>query len=202
MRVHGLKNLPKPVSGPDLAGVGEVAEAFEHEAALPGAGEVADGAGQILPTVLARVGDLLHLRREFADLDRVAAVVLPPRVEQLDDPLPLGIPRLDLAEAGDGILAAQRQQGIAHPRAPLLEAAQRDAGLDRVLPSPAPDRERGTKQLGPARLDAFEESGTERALLGVLALGVERDVDEPARQILGDREPVAGEREEGRQLDP
>jgi hypothetical protein len=116
VRIHSLKNLPKPVSRPDLAGVGEVAEAFEHEAALPGAGESADRAGQILPAVLARVGDLLHLRREFADLDRVATVVLPPRVEQLDDPLSLGIPRLDLAEAGDGILAAQGAVGRAPTR--------------------------------------------------------------------------------------
>src|SRR5262249_23071905 len=127
----------------------------------------------------------------------------PPRIEQLDHTLTLWITRLDLTQSRNRVLAAKRQQRVAHPLAPLFKAAQGDARPDRFcLPPPAPDCQRRSQEIGPPRLDALKETGAERTLLRVLALGIERRVDEAPCQVLSDRQTVAGQSEERRQLNP
>jgi hypothetical protein len=61
---------------------------------------------------------------EVSDDDGSGLVTLPPDLEQIGGGLATPVPLLGLADPLGGILAAERQQRIAHPLTPLLEAAQ------------------------------------------------------------------------------
>jgi hypothetical protein len=72
---------------------------------------------------------------------RLFAVMRLPRFEQLDDLTTLGIVGFDPIDALDGIAAAKRQERIAAPFGPFLEAAEWTAAakVGRVLTTITPN---------------------------------------------------------------
>jgi hypothetical protein len=66
--------------------------------------------------------------------------MLVPGFKQLDDPTTTRIVGLDAFDLLNGIPAAKREERIAAPFGPVLEAAKRQTRFYGALPSPAPDR--------------------------------------------------------------
>ena len=121
---------------------------------------------------------------ELGRLDRPLVVVRVPRLEQLDGKAAMGIVGLDAIDALNGITAAKREERVAAPFGPFLEAAKRTTAMEgrRVLPAPAPDRHGSAEQLCPGLFDLSKESGGERPLLGILASRIElADQEAPRR---------------------
>ena len=90
----------------------------------------------VLTTATLRVQRLLHIVVELADGDRLVMVLVPPDREQVGDGLSAPVALLRLADPFNGVRAAQCQQRVTHPLAPLLETAKRDAGLSQSQFSP------------------------------------------------------------------
>ena len=131
--------------------------AREHASGHTGAGEPLELSGQVLAAAALRVHRLPHVDMKLAHRDWLVAVPLPPDRKQVSKHLPAPIAFFGLAHPFGWVLAAEREQRIAHPPAPLCKASERDAGLDvRRNSAPAPDREeRGEQFFAPLRdLDA------------------------------------------------
>jgi len=101
-----------------------------------------------------------HRRSEGVRLNRLVAVVRIPSLEQLNDLTAVWVIRLDLVDPFDGIATAEREEWIAAPFTPLLEAAERPAGfgVSGVLPTPSPDCQGRGEQLGSTSFDIVEQS--------------------------------------------
>jgi hypothetical protein len=118
---------------------------------LPAKNEAADArsnqplgvSGDELTAAALRVKRVLYVLMKIAKRDRLLAVPRPPEIKQFGDCLPPPIALFRLADPQRRVLAAEREQRVAYPLTPLLEAAQRQAPLQiRLQASPPPDRER------------------------------------------------------------
>jgi hypothetical protein len=95
----------------------------QYEAAGPRARELDEASCGKLATTPLWISEGTNLLRQVGRLDRSLAMVRLPRFEQLHDPTPLGIVSLDHLDPLNGIATTEREQRIAAPGAPLLEAA-------------------------------------------------------------------------------
>ena len=97
----------------------------------------------------------------------------------------------------DGVVAAEREQGIAHPGGPAFVVAERQAALQvGLLAAPAPDGEAVGKQFAAAGEDAVEEAGRVFALFGVVDRRFQGGIDEAPGGVAGGLQPVAGDYDE------
>ena len=78
---------------------------------------------EILATATLWISRMPDVLVQIAHSDRLIAMALPPDGKQSRERLPTAVALLGLADALDRILAAERQEGVAHPPTPLLEAA-------------------------------------------------------------------------------
>ena len=98
--------------------------ARQPEAAEPRSVELFQLRGDVLPTAPLRIDDPQDLRVQLMRGLRARPVMFPPSGEQGADRLTERVAGLSLAHPLDGVAAAKRQQRVAHPRAPLLIAAE------------------------------------------------------------------------------
>src|SRR4030081_3862170 len=91
-----------------------------------------------------------HRPREGRALPGAPAVVHMPSVEQLDDLTAVRIVGFDDVNPLDRIATTKRQKWVTAPFGPLFKAAERATRreLGRVLPAPAPDRQRRRQEFG------------------------------------------------------
>ena len=99
-----------------------------------------------------RVNQGSHRFCDVHRLDGPLAVVLVPGLKQPHDLATMRIISLDAVDPLDGIATAKREEWIAAPFGPLLEATERSTRLEvcSVLPTPPPDGQGRPKQLGSA----------------------------------------------------
>jgi len=144
-----------------------------------------------LATTALRIEQGAHRLSDGLGLNRPLAVVRVPSLEQFDDLTAVRVIRLDCFDSFDRIATAQRQEWVAAPFGPLLEAAEQATGheIDRVLPPPAPDRQ-GWPQSR-QRLNNHRESRRQ-----VIARPAEKPhpLAVPAGNDLGSQRPPEGGR--------
>ncbi|OIQ70310.1 hypothetical protein GALL_480780 [mine drainage metagenome] len=108
----------------------------------------------------------------------------------------IGIVALSVHNPADWVCTPQRDQWIATPAGPLLEATEGQAGLDPVATTPPPDRQGGSEQFAAALFDHSEEVAIESAPLWILTSGIQIHEEQPPRQIFADADRVTRDSEE------
>ena len=83
--------------------------------------------GKVLATAPLWIGHTLDLIVKVTNGDRRGGMLLLPNFEELDNRLPPIVTLLGLADAIDGIFAAERKQRIAYPGSPLLKTPKHAA---------------------------------------------------------------------------
>lgn len=134
------------------------------------------------------IASILNIKMELANTHRPISMPLPPHIKELHHSLTAGIALLRLTYPLNGILAAERQQRVANPPAPLLEAAERQSLLDvGCKPAPSPNGEKRSQKFGTSLHDLFSDVDLERTCLRILGAWVKLHRDEAPSQVLGSR---------------
>src|SRR5262249_39339048 len=146
-----------------------------------------------LASAALRVEQLENAQIQSAGRQGPVAVLLPPVREDIRGALSPRIAFLGFLDPLGRVLTTESQQRVADPAAPLLEAAERLAGLDvaREAP-PAPDCEHGTEQINAPVPHFLPDVGREGARLRVLHPRIELDDKEPTGEVFREGEAVAG----------
>lgn len=140
----------------------------QYKAGHAGASQLLQLRRQELAASALRVDYAADLIVEVANGGRTVAMPVPPKREQLGDNLSPVVAFLSLADTIGRVLASKRQQWIAHPPAPLLEATERTARLEvLVQATPAPDRQDRVEELRPPVRDFGADIGREASRLRV-----------------------------------
>src|SRR5262245_25622899 len=100
----------------------------EHESRHSRARELLKLGGEVLAPAALRVGCLPYILMQEAHGDRLVAMPLPPDRKQVGDGLPTSVALLGLAHPFGRVVAAEREQRIADPPAPLFKTAERKTG--------------------------------------------------------------------------
>jgi hypothetical protein len=154
-----------------------------HETSRPGAIELSNLGRDVLSTAILGVSDLFDFNVQIAELDRIVRVVRPPDSEEFSDALPPWIAGLDSFDPLDWVAAAERNEWVAAPLRPLLEASDwlAPGQLRVVVPSPAPDSKDCAQERGAVSHDVVEEAWGKWPRFRILEAGVHLDENEPAR---------------------
>jgi len=127
---------------------------------------------------------MLDILVERARGDRQVWVLFPPNAKEVGDSLPTSVALFGLGDPLDRILASECKQRIANPAAPLLEASECPARLDRpVQPTPTSNGQKRRQQLSPPSFHFLLDVDGELARFRILSARVQLNHHKTARQI-------------------
>jgi hypothetical protein len=172
--------------------------AGEMEAVQAGAIKPLNFRANVLAATFIRIDEPLYLWLKLIRRDRVVAVPIPPDAEHFRELLPFGIARLGLNYPFHRVLTAERQQRIAHPRAPICVIAQRTPTWEMACEStPTPDRQQVCQKLCAPLSDLTLNIFGKRSRFGMFCASIQLHYDEAPCEVFRQFETVAREDYQG-----